>query len=220
MVKHNNIIPNAHFRKDWQRFVRTWFDQPAQKERRRVAREARAKRIAPRPLEKLRPAVRGQTVKYNRKVREGRGFTKAEVKAAGLSAKAAQSFGISIDKRRRNSSEESFKLNVKRIQQYKSKLVVFPRNGKKEKKGDTPVAQRGTAHAAGLAPVLPIKNVQPRFVARKITKEESSANVHATLRKTLLHQKLWGRREKRAKDKADAAKAPKREALDDGAAEE
>ena len=28
MVKHNNIIPNQHFRKDWQRYVRTWFDQP------------------------------------------------------------------------------------------------------------------------------------------------------------------------------------------------
>ncbi len=27
MVKHNNIVPNAHFHKKWQRRVRTWFDQ-------------------------------------------------------------------------------------------------------------------------------------------------------------------------------------------------
>ena len=27
-MKHNNQLPNAHFRKDWQRFVKTWFDQP------------------------------------------------------------------------------------------------------------------------------------------------------------------------------------------------
>jgi ribosomal protein L13E len=42
-------------------------------------------------------------------VREGRGFTVAELKAAGLSLKTAQSFGIATDKRRRNLSEEAFK---------------------------------------------------------------------------------------------------------------
>ena len=28
MVKHNNVIPNQHFKKDWQRYVKTWFNQP------------------------------------------------------------------------------------------------------------------------------------------------------------------------------------------------
>lgn len=27
MVKHNNVVPNGHFHKKWQRRVRTWFDQ-------------------------------------------------------------------------------------------------------------------------------------------------------------------------------------------------
>lgn len=27
MVKHNNVIPNGHFHKDWQRRIKTWFDQ-------------------------------------------------------------------------------------------------------------------------------------------------------------------------------------------------
>jgi len=27
MVRHNNVIPNQHFHKDWQNRVRTWFDQ-------------------------------------------------------------------------------------------------------------------------------------------------------------------------------------------------
>lgn len=27
MVKHNNVLPNGHFHKKWQRRVRTWFDQ-------------------------------------------------------------------------------------------------------------------------------------------------------------------------------------------------
>ena len=27
MVRHNNVIPNQHFHKDWQNRVKTWFDQ-------------------------------------------------------------------------------------------------------------------------------------------------------------------------------------------------
>lgn len=41
MVKHNNIIPGQHFHKDWQRYVKTWFNQPAKKQARRVARLAK-----------------------------------------------------------------------------------------------------------------------------------------------------------------------------------
>lgn len=36
MVKHNNVVPNGHFKKDWQNYVRTWFNQPARKKRRRA----------------------------------------------------------------------------------------------------------------------------------------------------------------------------------------
>jgi len=220
MVKHNNIVPNAHFRKDWQKFVRTWFDQPAAKQRRRVAREDRAKKIAPRPLRLLRPAVRGQSVKYNRKVREGRGFTKAELKGAHLTVKAALGLGISIDRRRRNASEEALAKNVARLKAYKSKLVIFPRHAssKKEKKGDSSKEAREAAVQA-LGSLLPVKNSTPRIVARKITGEEKEAEVRTLLRTTLNNVKLWGRREKRAKDKAEAAKAPKRAELAGGEGE-
>ena len=34
MVKHNNMFPNVNLRKNWGRFVRTWFDQPTRKHRR------------------------------------------------------------------------------------------------------------------------------------------------------------------------------------------
>ncbi|KAL3738578.1 hypothetical protein ACJRO7_020019 [Eucalyptus globulus] len=27
MVKHNNVVPNGHFRKHWQNYVETWFNQ-------------------------------------------------------------------------------------------------------------------------------------------------------------------------------------------------
>lgn len=35
MVRHNNVIPNGHFKKKWQFRVKTWFNQPARKVRRR-----------------------------------------------------------------------------------------------------------------------------------------------------------------------------------------
>ncbi|KAH9726089.1 60S ribosomal protein L13-1 [Citrus sinensis] len=80
-MKHNNVIPNGHFKKHWQNYVKTWFNQPARKNRRRVARQKKAVKIFPRPTAgPLRPVVHGQTLKYNMKLRAGRGFTLEELK--------------------------------------------------------------------------------------------------------------------------------------------
>jgi len=132
-------LPGNHFRKDWQRRVRTWFDQPGRKLRRRNARKAKAAALGVRPLTLLRPAVRGQTVRYNRKLREGRGFTLAELKEAGIGRKEALSVGVVVDHRRRNLSEEGKKLNVERLKDYKTRLLVFPRKTGQVKKGDSSV---------------------------------------------------------------------------------
>lgn len=78
--KRNNMVPNAHFHKDWQRYVKCWFNQPARKKRRRNKRVEKARKIAPRPLHTLRPVVRCQTFKYNTRLRLGRGFTLDELK--------------------------------------------------------------------------------------------------------------------------------------------
>ena len=71
------------------------------------------------------------------KVREGRGFTLEEIKAAGIRKKEALSIGIAIDHRARNRSEEGLDMNVKRLQAYKARLVLFPKNSKKPKKSDS-----------------------------------------------------------------------------------
>ena len=89
-----------HFRKHWQERVKVHFDQAGKKVSRRNARATKAAKIAPRPLDLLRPVVRAPTVKYNRKVRAGRGFTLAEIKAAGLTAAYARTIGIAVDHRR------------------------------------------------------------------------------------------------------------------------
>jgi large subunit ribosomal protein L13e len=112
MVKHNNVLPNIHLRKHMQRFVKTWFNQPARKHRRAIARQEKATKIFPRPLEKLRPVVHSLTRKYNSKLRYGRGFTLQEIKKAGLTPKFARTIGIAVDHRRQDTSEESLQMNV------------------------------------------------------------------------------------------------------------
>lgn len=79
--KRNGMVPNAHFRKHWQRRVRTWFDQPGKKKTRRVKRLKKAAEIAPRPAAGLlRPVVHCPTFKYNSRIRAGKGFTLEELK--------------------------------------------------------------------------------------------------------------------------------------------
>ncbi|CAI4213426.1 unnamed protein product [Parascedosporium putredinis] len=46
-IKHNQKLISTHLRKDWQRRVRTHFDQPGGKVRRRDARRAKAAAVAP-----------------------------------------------------------------------------------------------------------------------------------------------------------------------------
>ena len=63
------------------RYVKTWFNQAGKKKRRRTKRLEKAKAIAPRPVAGLlRPVVHCQTIRYNARVRAGRGFTLDELK--------------------------------------------------------------------------------------------------------------------------------------------
>ena len=139
-MKHNNVIPNAHFHKHWQNYVKTWFNQPGKKKRRRVARQKKALKVSPRPVAgPLRPVVRCPTFKYNTKVRFGRGFTFEELRSAGISPKQALCIGIAVDHRRKNRSTESLQANVQRLKEYKTKLILFPKKANKPKPGDSEV---------------------------------------------------------------------------------
>ena len=124
----NGQIPNAHFHKvSWQNHVKTWFEQAARKKRRRTARQEKAAKMAPRPAAgMLRPVVRPPTVKYNYKLRQGRGFTFAELKEAGINKKQARGIGISVDHRRRNRCNESLQLNAQRLAQGRDVQLQLP----------------------------------------------------------------------------------------------
>uniref|UniRef100_A0A671P2X4 60S ribosomal protein L13 n=1 Tax=Sinocyclocheilus anshuiensis TaxID=1608454 RepID=A0A671P2X4_9TELE len=197
----NGMILNPHFHKDWQKRVRTWFNQPARKIRRRKARQAKARRIAPRPVAgPLRPAVRCPTIRYHTKVRAGRGFTLEELKAAGINKKVARTIGIAVDPRRRNRSTESLQANVQRLKEYRSKLVIFPRKASAPKKGDGTVS----GFLQFITPTfLGINIVYKKEKARVISEDEKNFKAFATLRMARANARLFGIRAKRAKEAAE-----------------
>uniref|UniRef100_A0A7E5A168 60S ribosomal protein L13 n=1 Tax=Panagrellus redivivus TaxID=6233 RepID=A0A7E5A168_PANRE len=202
-LKGNQMIPANHFRKHWQKRIKTWFNQAARKYRRRQTRIAKAKAIAPRPAGgALRPAVRCPTIKYNHKVRLGRGFTLQELKAAGVSVVDARSFGIAVDFRRTNLSVESLEQNVRRIKEYKSKLIVFPKKLNKPTKGDS------TAEEIKLATqltgtVLPLQKAVPTQEIAPVTEALKKFEVYKYLRRVRADKKYKGKREEKAKAAAD-----------------
>jgi len=207
MVKHNNVIPNGHFKKDWQNYVKTWFNQPARKKRRRTVRQKKAVAIFPRPTAgALRPVVRSQTARYNMKVRAGRGFTFEELKGAAISKKLASTIGIAVDHRRKNKCLESLQANVQRLMTYKAKLVVFPRRSRKVKAGDSTAEDLASATQLQ-GPVLPIAHPKPAAELVAITGEMKGVKAYSQLRLERMNARLVGKRKKRA---AEAEKDEKK----------
>ena len=191
-MKHNNQLPNAHFRKDWHRRVQVKLNQAARKLKRSRVRKEKAARIAPRPAAGLlRPAVHCPTQRYNAKVRAGRGFTLEELKAAGISQVEARAKGVAIDYRRRNKSKESLDLNSQRLKSYLVRVVVNP-------KKDAAVQLEGE--------ISKIPTGRPKIEGAVITEEMKKAEVVRFAKQAEASRKLEGKR-RWAKKKEDAPAA-------------
>ncbi|PTU20219.1 hypothetical protein P175DRAFT_0502366 [Aspergillus ochraceoroseus IBT 24754] len=218
-IKHNNQLQNPHFHKHWQRRVRVHFEQAGRKHRRREARLAKAAAVAPRPVDKLRPVVRCPTIKYNRRVRAGRGFTLAELKEAGIPKKLAPTIGIAVDHRRINYSKESLVANVTRLKDYKARLILFPRKSGQFKKLDSSAEEVNAAkaafaaegktqgYAANVGAILPIKNISAAEAVTEIKRDDLPKGEEAAyrrLREARSEARYQGARDKRAKVKAEA----------------
>lgn len=194
MVKHNNVLPNAHFHKDWQERVKVTLDRPGRKLRRRLTRKAKAQAIAPRPIAGLlRPAVKCPTQQYNTKLRAGRGFTLEELKEAGINRKEARSIGVAVDHRRRNHCVESLNLNVARLKEFKARLIVFPRKNGKIKNGDSSAEE--IAAAAQLAgDLIPIVQKNPTVCSMVITDDIRKQKARTQLKMAESRLYLEGKR--------------------------
>jgi large subunit ribosomal protein L13e len=124
----------------------------------------------------------------------------------------ARTIGISVDPRRQNLSEEGLKANVERLQEYRSRLILFPRRNGKTKQGDASAedvkAAKGNT-VTSTATVLPIKNVQ-EIEEGPIANYEATENAYRKLRDARSEARLVGVREKRQKAKADEADSKKK----------
>lgn len=189
MAKGNNMLASAHLRKHWNKWhytgVRCFFNKMAHKKLRLQKRAAKAAAVSPRPLDKLRPIVMGQTRKHCSKLRVGRGFSLAELKEAGLSPAFAQTVGIAVDHRRHNKNAETLAANVKRLGDYKAKLILFPRKDNKFKKGmidDSTAAKLKDAAQNKTPSIFGLPTVDKTSAPEPITKEMLSAKVYQKLR--------------------------------------
>jgi large subunit ribosomal protein L13e len=203
MVKHNNAILKAHLRKHWMRRVRCFFNTPAHKKIRRDNRAKKAAALFPRPLSKLRPLVKGQTQQYASKVKFGRGFSIEELKAAKITPAFAQSVGIAVDHRRHNKNVETLEANVKRLNDYKAKLILFPRKEGAPKKGqinDSTAEQLKAAVQNTTEGVFALPAVEKESAPETLTKEMKAERVYMKLRQARCDKRNKGMREKKAKE--------------------
>jgi len=187
MVKHNNVIPNIHCKKKWCESsrgpikVKLALNQASKKKSRRLARAAKAAAVAPRPLQLLRPSVHCPTQRYSAKSKLGRGFTLAELKGAGMTAAYARTVGIAVDSRRTNRSMESLNLNIARLNEYKSKLIVFPKRRGIVKAGDSSKDETSAA-TQFVGAVLPLEKKSNEIVMEEVTDEMKAFKAYTTMR--------------------------------------
>jgi large subunit ribosomal protein L13e len=212
MVKHNNVLQSSHLRKHWNKkasLVKCFFNKKAHKKIRADNRAKKATSVFPRPISKLRPIVKGQTRKYSGKVKFGRGFSLEELKQAKLTAPFAQSVGICVDHRRHNKNADMMDANVKRLNDYKAKLILFPKHEGKCKKGEIPDATKEKVKAAAQNKtdgVFDLPVVDKAVTTESITKDMKSAKIYQKLRQERINQRYQGMRIKRAKEAEEKKK--------------
>jgi large subunit ribosomal protein L13e len=206
------MLPNVHLGKDWQEKVKTWFNQPGRKRRRRVHRARRQKLLAPNPTHLLRPIVRGQTNKYNTKRRLGRGFTKKELESAGIKGLSyARSIGIAIDLRRKDTCSETLNVNTERIKNYISRIILYPRkkNDKKPQVKEATQEQLNTPEAKEQNKskvVIEFPKEEPGYEFANVTKEMTDKNIYQLQRKEIKTAKGFYKRLEESKKKAAGKK--------------
>lgn len=132
---------------------------------------------------------------------------------ADISRKLALTIGIPVDHRRQNTSVESLQLNVARLKEYRSKLILFPRKNNTPQTGDSQGDELKEAQQVlsvnSLFKIDPVPN-QGVVGERKIEAAEKEQNAFRTLRLARADKRNQGKREKRAKAKEEEAAAKKK----------
>ena len=99
----------------------------------------------------------------------------------------------------RNKSVESLQMNSQRLKEYKSKLILFPLNSKKPRKGDSSAEELSKAVQLAGA-VMPIKQAVKRPRAMALTDDLKKFQAFQTIRQARAFKRLHGIRAKKAAD--------------------
>lgn len=110
--------------------------------------------------------------------------------AAGiLSLNEARSLGISVDVRRKDTSNETLTANTQRLKTYLSKIILHPRKqGKTAKKSLVPEATKEVLAGPNsksqntTKQVIPLPKQEAGFTWTNLTKEIKEASAYKTLR--------------------------------------
>lgn len=216
MKQGNQPIPRNQMRKHWypgpaaKGHIHMHFDQPLKAKKRREHRRIKAIRMFPKPVRQLRPIVSCPTQRHNMKLRQGRGFSRMELKTAKLHPRYAVSIGIAIDKKRKNRCQESLDRNVGRLKKYLSKLVLFPTNhvnpaGHGERYSRLKDRKLVISQNRRQKGPLRFRPEQALEKPRKLTEQEKHRHIFYFLRKVQRDQKLIGIRRKRQKKREEKA---------------
>lgn len=133
---------------------------------------------------------------------------------AGIPRKLAPTIGISVDPRRQNLSTESLTVNVERLKAYRARLILFPRKLGQHKKGDATKEDVSAVKdtVSSLKAGLPIVNAEVgiKEIKKSDMPEPIEGGAYRKLRDMRSEARNLGKREKRAKEKADEAAAAKK----------
>jgi large subunit ribosomal protein L13e len=133
---------------------------------------------------------------------------------AGIPRKFAPTIGISVDPRRQNLSTESLAVNVERLKAYRARLILFPRKLGQVKKGDSSKEDVSAAKntVSSLKVALPIVNAAAGIseIKKSDLPEPIEGGAYRKLREARSEARYLGKREKRAREKADEAAAAKK----------
>jgi large subunit ribosomal protein L13e len=111
---------------------------------------------------------------------------------------------------------ESLVANVERLKAYRARLILFPRKAGQHKKEDSSKEDVSAAnkaeHVKHTKIALPIVNVEPgiKEIKKSDMPEAIEGGAYRKLREARSEARLVGKREKRAKEKADEAAAAKK----------
>ena len=115
----------------------------------------------------MRPAVRGQTNRYNAKIKLGRGFTAQELRLAGITSLAeARSIGIAVDLRRKDTCNETLNLNANRVKTYLSKIIVHRANKKGSKNVPSKLYKEVNFNEANANPAVKVQNLTKEVIRK------------------------------------------------------